>query len=92
MKNKANDNNIPKEKSKTVYILGDSMIKKLNYYFLTKKVRQKYLIKVQAFSGTKIGRMADHVKPTLQDDKPDHIILHTGNNDLRNYVWHRTSF
>ena len=27
--------------------------------------------------------MVDHVKPTLRDDKSDHIILHVGTNDLR---------
>ena len=27
--------------------------------------------------------MVDHVKPTIRDDKPDHVILHTGTNDLR---------
>ena len=27
--------------------------------------------------------MVDHVKPTLWDDKPDHIILHARTNDLR---------
>ena len=59
------------------------MIKKLNGYFLTKKVRHKYLIKVQSFSFAKVSCMVDHVKPTLRDDKPDHIILHVGTNDLR---------
>ena len=59
------------------------MIKKLNGYFLTKKVRHKYLIKVRSFSGAKVSCMVDHVKPTLRDDKPDHIILHAGTNDLR---------
>ena len=59
------------------------MIKKLNGYFLTKKVRHKYLIKVRSFSGAKVSCMVDHVKPTLRDDKPDHIILHVGTNDLR---------
>ena len=39
-RNTANGNNSPREKSK-IYILGDSMIKKLNGYFLTKKVRHK---------------------------------------------------
>ena len=76
VKNKANGNNSPREKL-TIYILGDSMIKKLNGYFLTKKVRHKYLIKV------KVSCIVDHVKPTLRDDKPDHIILHAGTNDLR---------
>ena len=27
--------------------------------------------------------MTDHVKPTLRDINPDHIILHTGTNNLR---------
>ena len=71
MKNKANDNNSPRENLK---IYG---------YILTKKVRYRYLIKVRSFSGAKVSCMVDHVKPTLRDDKPDHIILHAGTNDLR---------
>ena len=59
------------------------MIKKLNDYFLTKKVRHKYLIKVRSFSGPKVSYMVDHLKPTLRNDKPDHVILHAGANDLR---------
>ena len=58
------------------------MIKKLNGYFITKKVRQKYFIKVRSFSEAKVGCIVDHVKPTLRDDKSDHIILCTGTNDL----------
>ena len=27
--------------------------------------------------------MVDQVKPTIRDDKPDHVILYTGTNDLR---------
>ena len=81
-KNKPKGNNSPREKSK-IYTLGDSMIKKLNDYFLTRKVRHKYLIKVRSFSGAKVSCMVDHVKPTLRDDKPDHTILHAGTNDLR---------
>ena len=59
------------------------MIKKLNDYFLMRKVRHKYLIKVRSFSGAKVSCMVDHVNPTLRDDKPDHIILNLGTNDLR---------
>ena len=81
-KNKPKGNNSLREKSK-IYILGDSMIKKLNGYFLTKKVRHKYHIKVQSFSGAKISCMVDHAKPTLRDDKPDNMILHAGTNDIR---------
>ena len=82
-KEKNNVNDITKEKQETVYILGDSMVKKLNGYLLTKKVRHKFLVKVRPFSGAKVSCMVDHVKPTLRDEKPDHIILHTGTNDLR---------
>ena len=80
-KNKPKGNNSLREKSK-IYFLGDSMINKLNGYFITKKVRHKYLIKVRSFSGAKVSCMVDHVKLTLRDDKPDHIILHAGTNDL----------
>ena len=48
-----------------VYILGDSMSKKLNRYLLTKKIRHKHLVKVRSFSGEKTSCMTDHVKPTL---------------------------
>ena len=82
-KEKYNVNDITKEKQETVYNLGDSMVKKLNGYLLTKKVRHKFLVKVRPFTGAKVSCMVDHVKPTLRDDKPDHIILHTGTNDLR---------
>ena len=46
-----------RKKQKTVYILGDSMVKKLNWYFLTKKVRHKFLVKVRPFSGAKVSCM-----------------------------------
>ena len=38
---------------------------------------------MRSFSGAKINCMTDHVKPTLRDINPDHIILHAGTNDLR---------
>ena len=66
------ENDIPTEKQKTVYILGDSMVKQLNEYLLTIKVRHKFLIKVRPFSGAKVHYMVDHVKPNICDDKPEH--------------------
>ena len=59
------------------------MVKKLSGYQLTRKIEQKNLVKVRSFSGAKISCMTDHVKPTLRDINPDHIILHAGTNDLR---------
>ena len=80
--NRNNENKNNKNKT-NVYILGDSIVKKLNGYLLTRKIKHKHLVKVRSFSGAKISCMRDHVKPTLRDINPDHIILHAGTNDLR---------
>ena len=58
------------------------MVKKLNGYLLTRKIRQHF-VTVRSFSGVKISCMTEHVKPTLQDINPDHIVLQAGTNDLR---------
>ena len=71
--NRNNENR--KNKNKTnVYILGNSIVKKVNGYLLTRKIKHKHLVKVLSFSGAKISCMTDHVKPTLRDIDPDHII------------------
>ena len=59
------------------------MVKNLNGYLLTKKVRHKFLVKVRPFTDAKVSCMVNHVKPTIRDYKPDHVILHTGTNDFR---------
>ena len=80
--NRNNNNGNRNNKNKTnTYILGDSMVKKLNGYQLTRKIEHKNLVKVRSFSGVKISCMTDHVQPTLRDIYPDHIILHAGTND-----------
>ena len=53
-----------RKKQKTVYILGDSMIKKLNGYLFTKKVRRRILVKIHQFSGAKVSCMVDLVMLT----------------------------
>ena len=44
-RNNSNENRNNKNKT-NVYILGDRMVKKLNGYLLTKKIRHKHLVKV----------------------------------------------
>ena len=80
--NRNNENRNNKNKT-NVYILCDSIVKKLNGYLQTRKIKHKHLVKVRSFSGAKISCMTDHVKPTLRDINPDHIILHAGTNDVR---------
>ena len=59
-------------------------IKRMFIFLVTAwKIRHKHLVKVRSFSGAKISCMTDHVKPTLRDINPDHIVLHAGTNDLR---------
>ena len=56
------------------------MVKKLNGFLLTRKLKHKCLVKVRPFSSAKV--MHDHVKPTVRDFNSDHIILHCGTDDL----------
>ena len=39
-----------------------------------KKIINKFCFKVRPFSGAKMSCMVDHVKPTICDDKPGHVI------------------
>ena len=81
--NKIKDKDTPSPKSKeTVFILGDSMVKKVNGFYLTKNIRHKYLVKVRPFNSAKTRCMYDHAKPTIREMNPEHIILHVGTNDL----------
>ena len=64
-------------------ILGDSILKNINSYLLTKKMQNEKLIKVRSFSRAKVICMYDHVKPTNWEFNPDHIILHLGANELK---------
>ena len=65
-----------------MFILGDSIVKKVNGYLLTKKLRNKKLIKVRSFSGAKVSCMYDNVKRTIREFNPNHIILHVGTNEI----------
>ena len=58
------------------------MVKKLNGFFLIRKLNHKCLVKVRLFNSAKVRCMHNHVKPTVRDFDPDHIILHCGTNDL----------
>ena len=72
----------PSKTKKSVFILGDSMVKKVNGFYLTKDIKHKFLVKVRSFSSAKTRCMYDHAKPTIREVSPEHIILHVGTNDL----------
>ena len=80
-------NNVVNEMStnnmkKTVFIIRDSMIKKVHGYLLTNSIKHKYLVKVRPFLAAKAVDMFDYVKPIQRDFDPDAYILHIGTNDL----------
>ena len=59
------------------------MMKKLNGYLLTNKIKHKVVVKVRTFTTLKVSSMQDHVKPTIRDVNSQQIILHVGTNDLK---------
>ena len=80
--NKVNSTPSSPTSKETVFILGDSMVKKLNGFLLTRKLNHKCLAKVRPFNSAKVRCMHDHAKPTGREFNPDHTILHCGTNDL----------
>ena len=78
-----NRNNTDKSKrKKRVFIIGGSMIKKVNGFLLTRNINHKFILQVRSFPGAKVKCKTDYVKPTINDFDPEHIIIHVGTNDL----------
>ena len=69
--------NNPEKKS--IYVIGDSMIKNLQGYKMSKRNK----IEVKSISGANSDDLKDYIKPTLKK-KPDAIIIHIGTNDIQN--------
>ena len=67
-------------KSQKIVILGDSMIKNIKGWEISKKL-QNANVYVRHFSGAKVRCMKDYLKPSLREN-PDHFVLHVGTNDL----------
>ena len=80
------DNNITinkqKETRKTAFIIGGSMVKKIDDYLLTSPINHEYIVKVRPLLSAKTIDMLDYIKPTQGDFSPDVYLLHVGTNDL----------
>ena len=83
--NLANDhkNDTPKREKneKSIFVIGDSMVKQLNGWEMSKKLNANCKVFVKTFSGAKRTCMHDYVKPSVRNSL-DHFILHVGTNDL----------
>ena len=65
------------------YILGTSMIKGIRRKEFNSKL-SKCSAQFRPFIGATLKQMETYVKPILNDDTPDVLILHTGCNDIGN--------
>ena len=72
---------VNKNKQK-VFILGDSIVKHIQGWEITKKLDNKQNVYVRHFSGSKVSCMKDYVKPSIRENNPDHIIFHVGKIDV----------
>ena len=68
-------------KQKSVIILGDSMIKHVDGWEISRRLQGNCKVYVKHFSGAKTKCMKDYIKPLLRENS-DHYILHVGTNDL----------
>ena len=66
-------------KKNTVLIVGDSMLKNINEWTLSRR----YTTKVRCFRGSTVDDLHDYIKPLLRK-RPDKIILVIGTNDIEN--------
>ena len=81
-KNNINSSNINSKTRKIAFIIGDSMVKKIDEYLPTSSLNQKYIVKVRPFLSAETIDMLDYIKPTQRDFNPDVYLLHVGTNDL----------
>lgn len=67
-------------KEKPVFILGDSIPKRVNGYEITKKM-DNCKVYIKSLSGAKIKCIENCAQPCIRDN-PDHIVIHFGYNNL----------
>ena len=72
----------PQNSKTSVFIVGDSMIKKVDGYLLTSSLKHQYLVNTRPISAAQTIDMYDCIKPTQRDFKPETSPLHVGTNDL----------
>ena len=80
--NNINSSNINSKTRKTAFIIGDSMVKKIDGYLLTSSINHRYIVKVRPFLSAKTTDMADYIKQTQRDFNPGVYLIHVGTNDL----------
>ena len=67
---------------KKVFVLGDSMVKHIQGWDITKELENKHKVYIRQLAGSKVICMNDYVKSCIPENNPDHIIFHFGKNDI----------
>ena len=78
----SNKKKMSRPRKKSAFLVGDSMIKKVDGYLLTSSINHKYIVKVRPFVTAKTDDMYDHMKPTQRNFQPNVYISYAGTNDL----------
>ena len=78
-----NDSNKNGELKKNFYILGYSMVGKMNGFLFPKKIWYKHLVDLCSFLGVKFSPSPDNVNLNLSNVKPEQRIQYAGTNDIK---------
>ena len=65
-----------------IILLGESMLRNINGYRLSKLIKYKFNVKSRFYLGAGVRCMEDHVKRTVPNGETNQIELHVGRNDL----------
>ena len=76
-----NDKPKGEKNKKFIFVIGDSMVKHLNRWEMSRKSNANCKVFVKIFSAAKTTCMNDYIKPSRRGS-PDHFILHVGTNNL----------
>ena len=71
------------EGQKAIFIVGDSVIKELKGFELSKSIEHKNTVKVRSHQSAQIRCLTDHIQPIIRNKDVEHIYLHIGTNDLK---------
>ena len=76
-----NDKSKGEKNEKPIFVIGDSIVRHLNGWEMSKKLNANCKVFVETFSGAKTTRINNYVKPSVRSS-PDHFILHVRTNNL----------
>ena len=71
---------------KKVCMFGASILQRINIKEFNKELKDKTAIK-ECYPGATASKTAHHMKPTLDEEKPDIVIINIGTNNLTKKKW-----